>query len=104
MNENVLEEPGAGQHLRCDSFRTHFEAVARGLFDLGYTSSTVRTFRWCLADFDRWAVLRGVAVGATSTMRSSRLFSPNGSARADSTGAIGRQSAAFSTTCASSAS
>jgi integrase/recombinase XerD len=63
MNENVLEEPGAGQHLRCDSFRTHFEAVARGLFDLGYTSSTVRTFRWCLADFDRWAVLRGVAVG-----------------------------------------
>ena len=63
MNENVLEEPGAGQHLRCDSFRTHFEPVARGLFDLGYASSTVRTFRWCLADFDRWAVLRGVAAG-----------------------------------------
>jgi len=63
MFENVLEEPVAVERLRRDPFRTHLEAVARALLDLGYAESTVRCYRWCLTDFSRWVVRRGVVVG-----------------------------------------
>ena len=98
MFENVLEEPVAEERLGRDPFWTHVEPVARILQDLGYTSSTVRTCRWCLSDFSRWVVRKGVW-SLTSTTGSSALSSLNGSTRAGSTGAIDRQSAAFLTNC-----
>ena len=73
MIEDVLGEVVAGQHLMGDPFRAHFEAVLQGLPDLAYADSTVRTVRWCLTDFDRWALRKGVSVGAW-TRRSSTLF------------------------------
>ena len=60
MFENVLGERVVVER---GPFRTHFEAVARAAFDLGYAESTVRTFRWCIADFGRWVVRGGVVVG-----------------------------------------
>ena len=63
MIENLFGEVVAGQHLIGDPFRAHFEVVLQGLPDLGYTDSTIRTLRWCLTDFDRWALRKGVSVG-----------------------------------------
>ncbi len=63
MSENLCKEPVAAERLGRDPVEAHLDSVARLLVDLGYTSSTVRTSMWCLADFSRWVERSDVAVG-----------------------------------------
>ncbi len=63
MSENLFKEPVAAERLGRDPLKAHVDSVARSLVDLGYASSTVRTYQWCLADFSGWIERSGVAVG-----------------------------------------
>lgn len=63
MSENLFKQPVAAERLQGDPLGAHLNVVARALLDVGYAESTVRSYRWCLADLGRWVVSRGVAVG-----------------------------------------
>ena len=63
MSEDLLEERGAAADLGRDPLGAHLDSFGRSLVDRGYTSSTVRTYLWCLAHFSRWIARRGITVG-----------------------------------------
>ena len=63
MSENVFTKPGVSARLRGDSLGPYLDAVAQSMVGRGYASSTVRTYRWCLADFSGWMARSHVAVG-----------------------------------------
>jgi site-specific recombinase XerD len=63
MSEDLFKEPVAAERLGRDPLEAHIDSFARSLVDLGYSSSTVRTSLWCLADFSGWIQRRDVAVG-----------------------------------------
>jgi site-specific recombinase XerD len=62
MSENLFKEPEAAERLRGDPLGAHLDSVARSLVALGYASSTVRMYLWCLADFSGWIERSDVAV------------------------------------------
>jgi site-specific recombinase XerD len=63
MSENLFKEPEAAERPRGDPLGAHVDSVTRSLVALGYASSTVRTYLWCLADFRGWIERSDVAVG-----------------------------------------
>jgi len=63
MSEDLFEERVAAGDLGRDPLGAHLESFERSLTEFGYTSSTVRTYRWCLAHFSRWIAGRGITVG-----------------------------------------
>ncbi len=63
MSESLFKEPVAVERLGRDPLGAHLDSFARSLVDLGYASSTVRTYLWCLADFSGWIERSDVAVG-----------------------------------------
>lgn len=62
MSEDLFKGRGAAERLGRDPLGAYIDSFGRSLVDRGYTSSTVRTYLWCLTHFSGWIERSDVTV------------------------------------------